>query len=76
MVEVMMDTLKFQVLIQNLIPTQRPGKPVNRPAGYKRHPLSFPGNPLDPGAHQVPVMPPDRHRRPAVYSLDYICLPR
>lgn len=30
---------------------------------------------LELGAHQVPMMPPDRHGRPAIYSLDYICLP-
>lgn len=30
---------------------------------------------LELGAHQNPVMPPDKHRRLAVYSLDYICLP-
>lgn len=30
---------------------------------------------LELGAHQVPVMPPDRHRRSAVCSLDYICVP-
>lgn len=35
MVEVMTDTLKFQVLIQNLIPTQRPGKTSQTPSGIQ-----------------------------------------
>lgn len=98
----MTDTLKIQVLIQNLILTQR--KTSQCPAGHNRPvlvscnccspPPTDPSSPIPLHGHQpcqalaeFPRKPistligasrdasRQTPRRPAVYSLDYICLP-